>query len=107
MPKDLTFDLSPTQSKFVHTNAHIAMLMGPMGEGKTFAGTAGLLAHAQRCGRPIRAALIRDTHQNIKISTVSSLKEILGGFVDFHDDCKQMVIHSDPKVEADLFGIDD
>jgi hypothetical protein len=107
MAKDLLFDLSPTQSKFVHTDAHIAMLMGPMGEGKTFAGTAGLLRHAQRCGKPIRAALIRDTHQNIKISTVPSLKEILGGFVDFHDDCKQMEVHSDPKVTADLFGIDD
>lgn len=107
MPKDLVFDLSPTQSAFVETDAHIAMLIGPMGEGKTFAGAAGLVRHAHRCGKDIRGAVVRDTHQNIKISTVPSLKEIFGGWVEFHDDCKQMVIHSQPRVECDLFGIDD
>ena len=62
---DLNFDLSPTQSAFVHDDPHIVMLMGPMGEGKTFARVAGVIAHAARCGRNIRGALIRDTHQNI------------------------------------------
>lgn len=107
MAKDLVFDLSPTQSAFVETAAEIAMLMGPMGEGKTFSGGAGLVRHALRCGRDIRGAIIRDTHQNIRISTVPSLKEIFGDWVDFHDDNKVMVIHSQPKVECDLFGIDD
>lgn len=107
MPKDLWFDPSPTQSAFIESEAHIAMLMGPMGEGKTFSGGAAVVRHALRCGRDIRAALVRDTHQNIKISTVPSLKEIFGAYVEFHDDCKQMVIHSQPRVECDLFGIDD
>ncbi|WP_028316705.1 hypothetical protein [Desulfatibacillum aliphaticivorans] len=104
---DLEFDLSPTQSRFVHDAAHIVMLMGPMGEGKTFAGVAGLIAHALRCGRDIRGALVRDTHQNIKISTVPDIQEVLGNFVSFKDDYKKMIIHSTPKVEMDLFGIDD
>lgn len=107
MAKDLVFDLSPTQSAFVETDAHIAMLMGPMGEGKTFSAGAGLVRHALRCGKDIRGAIIRDTHQNIRISTVPSLKEIFGDWVDFHDDNKVMVIHSQPKITCDLFGIDD
>jgi hypothetical protein len=107
MGGDLIFDLSATQSAFVHSDAHVAMLMGPMGEGKTFCGVAGLMRHAQRCGQDIRGALIRDTHTNIKISTVPDIKQELGAYVDFHDDAKRMVIHSTPKVEVDLFGIDD
>lgn len=66
-----------------------------------------MVYHARRCGKDIRAALVRDTHQNIKMSTVPSLSEIFGAFVTFHDDFKKMVIHSQPRVEADLFGIDD
>ena len=104
---DLVFDPSPTQDAFVNSAAHIVMLVGPMGEGKTFAGVFGLIRHAARCGRDIRCALIRDTHQNIKISTCPDIKEILGHFVDFKDDYKKMIIHSQPKVECDLFGIDD
>ena len=107
MPKDIRFDLSPTQYRFVTTEAHIAMLTGPMGEGKTHAGVAGLIAHAERCGRDIRTALIRDTFQNIKTSTIPDLKEILGSWVRFSDGLKKMVIMSTPKVECDLFGIDD
>jgi len=91
----------------VFSDAHVVMLKGPMGEGKTYAGVGAAIAHAQRCGRDIRGALIRDTHQNIKISTAPDIQQILGNFVTFHDDYKKMVIHSSPKVEIDLFGIDD
>lgn len=104
---DFVFDFSPTQEQFVFSDEHVVMLMGPMGEGKTYAGVGGLIAHAQRCGRDIRGALIRDTHQNIKISTAPDIAQMLGNFVTFHDDYKKMVIHSTPKVEMDLFGIDD
>jgi len=83
------------------------MLIGPMGEGKTFCGITSLLVHAARCGRNIRGALIRDTHQNIKISTIPDIQETLGNRVTFHDDYKKMIIHTTPKVEMDLFGIDD
>lgn len=104
---DLVFDPSPTQEDFVNSDAHICILIGPMGEGKTYAGVFGLIRHAMRCGRDIRAALIRDTHQNIKISTAPDIAEILGPFVEFKDNYLKMVIHSVPKVECDLFGIDD
>lgn len=107
MARDLLFDLSPTQSAFVHTDAHICILKGPMGEGKTFAGAAALIRHAERCGRDIRGALIRDTHQNIKISTAPDIQEVLGKYCTFKDDHKKLIIHSSPKVEMDLFGIDD
>ena len=104
---DFVFEFSPTQERFVFSDAHVCLLKGPMGEGKTYAGTGGLIAHAQRCGRDIRGALIRDTHQNIKISTAPDIQQVLGNLVTFHDDYKKMVIHSSPKVEMDLFGIDD
>ena len=107
MADPLVFDLSPTQSAFVHSDAEIVMVMGEMGSGKTYAALVAVMAHAVRCGRPIRGALIRDTHQNIKISTVPDIQEVLGNRVTFHDDYKKMVIHSTPRVEMDLFGIDD
>lgn len=104
---DLVFDFSPSQAAFVFSDAQVVMAVGPMGSGKTFAGIGGLIAHAARCGASIRGALVRDTHTNIKISTVPDIKEILGDFATFHDDDRRMVIHSTPKVEMDLFGIDD
>jgi len=100
-------ELSETQDAFVHSDAEVAMLMGPMGEGKTFAGAIALVRHAARCGRPIRGALVRDTHQNIKISTAPDIREMFGTRVSFHDDDKKMIIHSTPRVEMDCFGIDD
>lgn len=107
MASDLIFDPGPTQSAFVQSDAEVVMLMGPMGEGKTFAGIFGVIRHAERCRRPIRGALIRDTHQNIKISTAPDIKEVLRAYATFHDDDKKMIIHSTPRVEMDLFGIDD
>ena len=107
MSDPLRFELSPTQSEFAHADEEIIMLIGPMGEGKTFCGIASLLVHAARCGRNIRGALIRDTHQNIKISTIPDIQEALGNRVTFHDDYKKMIIHTTPRVEMDLFGIDD
>lgn len=107
MPKTLEFELSPTQLDFVLSDAHICQLTGPMGEGKTYAGAIGCIAHAQRCGTDIRAALVRDTFQNIKTSTIPDLKQYLKDWVSFHDGEKRMVIHTSPKVECDLFGIDD
>jgi len=104
---DLVFDPSPTQDAFVNSDANIVMLVGPMGEGKTYAGVFGMIRHAARCGKNIRGALIRDTLQNIKISTAPDIQEILGPFVEFKDDFKKMIIHSSPKVEVDCFGIDD
>lgn len=105
--RDLVFDLSPTQSAFVHSDAEIVQICGPMGEGKTTAGIVAIMAHAVRCGRDIRGAIIRDTHINIKNTTVPDFIELLGDYVSVHDDSKRLVIHSSPKVELFLFGAGD
>lgn len=105
----LVFDLSPTQYAFVNSDAHIVQIKGPMGEGKTVAGIAGCYAHAQRCGGPIRGALVRDTHQNIKTSTVNSIRDILGKYAHFSDGCKKVTFfakQNTPCVELDMFGVD-
>jgi hypothetical protein len=114
MAKDLVFDLSPTQSMFVFSDAHVVMLKGPMGEGKTFAAMAGIIQHANRCYqynpelKLLRGALVRDTHTNIKISTVPDIQQEFGDYVEFKDDYKKMIIHIRPvPVHLDLFGIDD
>jgi phage terminase large subunit-like protein len=75
MPKTLTFELSATQTAFVESDAHIVQLIGPMGVGKTRAGIAGLIYHAARNGKDIETALVRDTFQNIKTSTLKDLGE--------------------------------
>lgn len=107
MRPPLKLSLSPTQLDFVQSRAHINHLIGPMGEGKTHCGVAGLIYHAADCGINLRAAIVRDTHQNIKTSTVTSIQEILGDWVTFKDNYKKMYIRTRPSVEVDLFGIDD
>jgi len=108
MASDLVFDLSPTQAAFVYTDAHIAHLTGPMGEGKTHCGVAAMLYHAQRCKlKPLRGAIIRDTHENIKTSTAISIRDILKDRAVFKNDSKSLFIKAEYPVEVDLFGIDD
>ena len=109
---DLVLELSPTQTKFVYSDANICQLVGPMGEGKTHAGVAKIIRHAQRCRavtglKKLDGALIRDTHENIKTSTVKSIHEVLGDRVLFKNDFKKMYIRVNPPIEMDLFGIDD
>lgn len=105
---ELKFNLSPTQWAFVNSDYEIVQLKGPMGEGKTFAGAAAVVWHAKRLNRGYRGALIRDTHTNMKTSTIPDLKEIFGPRVKFHDDDRKMFIKAGKSViEFDLFGIDD
>lgn len=104
------FDLSPTQTEYVFSNATVNVLVGNTGEGKTHASVVAMPYHAARCGRPIRAAIVRDTHENIKTSTARSIQDVFiddPGYIRFRNDFRQLTIKSDPPVEADLFGIDD
>jgi hypothetical protein len=108
MPKrDIVFELSPTQNLFVHADEEVVILHGPMGEGKTYAGIVGCVAHAARCGKNIRGALVRDTLENIKRHNIPDFAEVLGDLVSFHDDYKKIVIHTTPRVEIHCFGVDD
>lgn len=108
--KNLDFMLSPTQTAYVFSDATINVIVGNTGEGKTHASIAAMPVHAERCGRPIRAAIVRDTHENIKSSTARSIQEAFEDFpqlIKFKNDFKQLTIFSEPRVEVDLFGIDD
>lgn len=69
---------------------------------------ADAMTHAKRNRRPIRGCVIRDTHENIKISTAISIQKFLPpGMIKFKNDFKRLTIFSEPKVQLDLYGIDD
>uniref|UniRef100_A0A6M3JRE5 Putative terminase n=1 Tax=viral metagenome TaxID=1070528 RepID=A0A6M3JRE5_9ZZZZ len=112
--KALDVILSSTQQAFVMSEKVVPVLVGSMGEGKSFAGVAALIAHAKRNAAPIRAAIIRDTHVNIKNSTRLTIEEFFQPIhslkrpaYKFRNDYKELSIFCDPRVDVDLFGIDD
>ena len=109
MAGDIVFQLSPTQSDFVHSTAHINHLTGPMGEGKTHCAVARMIAHAYRCQLRVRCAppLSATRTSTLKTSTAASISEILGDRADFKDDYKKLFIKAQYPIECDLFGIDD
>lgn len=110
MAKELRFKLTPTQRAYVESDAVVNAIIGPMGDGKTYASIVAILRHAVRCGRPIRAAIIRDTLENIKNATVPSFYDVFSEYphlLKFRDEFKKLTILSSPRVECHLFGIDD
>lgn len=75
----------------------------------TFSGVSALFAHQQRClpylsNYPMRGAIIRDTHANIKRHTVESVNRDFPSVFTFHDDYHKMKTKG---IEIDLFGMDD
>lgn len=108
--QELNFDLTPTVGEFVASDAAVNILISPAGEGKTYGAVVAMPVHAVRCGVPIQAAIIRDTHENIKNSTARSIEEVFKDYpsiLRWRNDFKKLTIQSDPPVEVDLFGIDD
>jgi hypothetical protein len=76
----------------------------------TFGAIGAMIAHAKRCGQPIRCAILRDTLENIKLSIVPSIQEFFQDIPQayrFKNEFKELTIFSDPRVDVDLFGIDD
>jgi Hom_end-associated Hint/Phage terminase large subunit/LAGLIDADG-like domain len=76
----------------------------------TFGAVVALPTHAIRCGKKIQAAIVRDTHENIKTSTARSIEEVFQdypGILRWRNDYKNLTIRSEIPVEVDLFGIDD
>jgi len=100
--------LSEAQLKFVNSDAPIIALIGPQGEGKTFAGLWGIARHAVQMrdkGDHIsKGLIIRDTFENIKAMTVPSLIKASNGAAIFSDGGKKMQFLN---VEGRLIGIDD
>lgn len=106
--KQFKLELSPTVEKYAFSEAIVNVICSPLGEGKTVGSIAALFVHAQRNQKPIRAAIVRDTHENIKISTARSIEDILPpSLYKFKNDYKELTIFSAPKITCDLFGIDD
>ena len=99
--------LSPTQGAFVNSDAIVNLIYSNKGEGKTVAAIMALIRHAKRCKKDIRGAIVRDTHENIKTSTARSIMDFLPrSLYRFKNDFKHLTIYSRPRVEMDLFGID-
>ena len=102
---------SPTQHLFITSTATIVVLIGPQGEGKTWAGAVALLYYAQRWKQaglkpPVRACAIRDTHENIKRMLVPSINSAIGDLITWHDEYRHMKL-IDGSLVMDLFGMDD
>lgn len=104
----LQFNLSPTLERYVLSDKVVNIVVSPKGEGKTFASIVALFAHANRNKKPIRCAIVRDTHENIKTSIARSVQDALPpNIYKFKNDYKELTIFSEPRITCDLFGIDD
>lgn len=109
---------TPTQGAYALCDDVVCVIVGPMGEGKSLASVLSIFVHLDRCrdtllrmGIPLKVAIIRDTHENIKRSIVTVFDEFFGAHPDikfqWRNDQKQLTIETNPKIECDLFGIDD
>jgi len=110
MGEILEYEFSPTVKDFIYSEKTITILIAPLGEGKTYGCIAAMIAHAELCGQPIRCAIVRDTLENIKLSIVPSIQEFFENHPDayrFKNEFKELTIFSNPRVDVDLFGIDD
>lgn len=101
---NIEISLTKTQEKFVKNNKHISVLIGPQGEGKSWAAIATMLYHAQLHGKQIHGAIVRDKFTNIERNTIPTIQKMLGGYAKFHDGGRKLVC---PELKVDLFGIDD
>lgn len=104
--------LSPTQFRFINSKATINWLIGPQGEGKTFAGVMAMLAHIDKhpSGYKCRGIIIRDSFENIKRMTIPSINDALSAIPG----CMEKFTWSDggrqldgPGIHVDLMGIAD
>ncbi len=73
---NLDFNLNPTQAAYVFSTSVVNAIISNTGEGKSFASVLAMVVHAQRCNKDIRVAIVRDTHENIKNSTVRTIQEV-------------------------------
>jgi hypothetical protein len=107
---------SPTIQGFILSEKAITILIAPLGEGKSFGCVGAMIIHAARCGHPIRCAIVRDTLENIKLSIVPTIQEFFQEFFPdippaklyrFKNEYKELSIFFNPRIDVDLFGIDD
>ena len=73
----IDFPATPTQEKFINSEAYLNFCMAARGEGKTTSALVATMRHAMRYGPavwPIKWAVIRDTWENIKITTMDTIR---------------------------------
>ena len=112
---NLLSTFSPRMQSFIMSEKVVTILIAPLGESKTFGCIATMMRHADRCGQPIRCAIIRDTLENIKLSIVRSIEEFFSIFFpdnptrhyQFKNEYKELTIRTNHRISVDLFGIDD
>lgn len=118
--KRIHFPLTPYQEMAVKSPAPIVFMIGPEGVGKTYALFVALNYHASTAmrGQKLRAAIIRDTFENISTKTIPSIQKAIAfisesngfpGYIqswDWSRGGKRLVCKA-PNIEVDLFGADD
>jgi hypothetical protein len=118
--KHINFPLTPYQEKAVKSPAPIVFMVGPEGVGKTYALFAKLAYHAavRMKGKKLRAAILRDTFENISTKTIPSIQKAIAfiaeknnfpGYIQswvWSRGGKRLICKA-PSVEVDLFGADD
>ncbi len=102
-------NLNRTQAQFVLSRKLVSTLIGPAGEGKSWAAIIAICYHAsQHKGQKIRVAIIRDSFRNLERNTIPSIQRLLGQAAYFKAGGMKMVSQTtDWELEADLFGIND
>lgn len=107
-PERVEFVLTATTGAFVVSEAVVNIIYSPRGEGKTVASIAAIFHHAKRNKKPITCAIVRDTHENIKLSVARSIQKVLPpNRYKFKNDYKELMLISNPPILVDLFGIAD
>lgn len=108
LSKQVKFELSATVGAFVTSEAVVNIIHSPRGEGKTYGCIAAMFHHAKRNDKLIRCAIVRDTHENIKLSAARSIQDALPDHLfKFKNDYKELILSSTPPILVDLFGIAD
>jgi hypothetical protein len=107
---ELHLNPSPTQEDFFNSEAAMPVLIGPLGEGKTWGCIWKAILHWFKyrdiLNGPLRGFVVRDTHQNMKRMTVPSINKALRGYFkpNWKDDYKKLIIKG--ILDFDLIGID-
>ena len=108
----------PTHTAFLLSDAPVAILTGPMGEGKTWTAIqrwfrrAASAKHLLSPGQDYGIMCIRDTQENNKASIVKTLtSEFFPKYPtikhSWRNDYKELWIETLPRIHVSLFGIDD
>ena len=117
-PQAMHFYTTPTQSKFVMSDATVAIIVSGMGEGKTWACIVRIFRKAASVasllGRSatFNAMIIRDTHANNLHSVVKTFtNEFFPKYPaikhQWRNDHRELWIETSPRIHVELFGIDD